>query len=76
MAQVARVAIPSKGIYRSVEVDRDPTVQGLIDQLDLHDIDWNGGAVDVLVNGASVGFDYTLADMDAVVILPDKPTGN
>jgi sulfur carrier protein ThiS len=76
MSDVARVAVPSKGIYQSMEVDNDPTVQGLIDQLDLHDIDWNGGRVDILVNGASVGYDHPLNDKDSVVILPDKPTGN
>jgi molybdopterin converting factor small subunit len=76
MSIVARVSVPSKGIFVTQEVDADPTVAGAIAQLELHSIDWNGETVEIRVNGALVGMDHPLVDKDTVLILPDKPTGN
>ena len=76
MSIIARVSVPSKGLFEVLEVDGNPTVQGAIDQMDLRDIDWNGVATEIRVNGVLADRTRELVDKDSILILPDKPTGN
>ncbi|MHA2064861.1 MAG: hypothetical protein ACXABY_10845 [Candidatus Thorarchaeota archaeon] len=76
-AVAVRVAVPSKGIFRDVIVPEDnPTVGGVLATLDLQGVDYNGQDVDLKCNGGSVGTDHPVVNLDSILVLPDKPTGN